>query len=73
MNIQPRSPVVPGPQEAVGVTERDVLVSVGWRVEGASASLRAVPHLLRGHADWPHPDVRYAVLLAPARRSPGTA
>ena len=70
MNVQPSSPIVPGPQEAVVVPERDVVVAVGWRVEGASAGLRAVPYLLRGHPDWPHPDVRYAVPLTPAWRTP---
>ena len=32
MHTQPSSPVVPGPQEVVGVAERDAVLSVGWRV-----------------------------------------
>jgi hypothetical protein len=70
MHTQPSSPVVPGPQEVVVVAERDAVVAVGWRVEGATASLRAVPYLLRGHPDWLLPDVRYAVPLTPAWRTP---
>jgi hypothetical protein len=69
MSLQPSSPLVPGPQE-VGVAERDAVVAVGWRVAGATAALRAVPYLLRGHPDWLHPDVRYAVPLTPAWRTP---
>ena len=71
MRSQPSSSVVPSPQEAVGVVERDVVVSVGWRVEG-DAPLRAVPYLVRGHLDWLEPDVRYAVSLTPAWRMHGT-
>ena len=70
MHTQPSSPVVPGPQEAAGIAERDAVVAVGWRVEGASAGLRAVPHRLRGHPDWLLPAVRYAVPLTPAWRTP---
>ncbi len=70
MNTQPSSPLVPGPQEVVVVAERDSVVAVGWRIEGATASLRAVPYLLRGRPDWLHPDVRYAVPLTPAWRTP---
>ena len=70
MHTLPGSPVVPGPQEAADRAERDAVVAVGWRVEGASADLRAVPYLLRGHPDWLHPDVRYAVPLTPAWRTP---
>ena len=70
MHTRPSSPVVPGPQEAAGIAERDAVVAVGWRVEGASAALHAVPYLLLGHPDWPHPDVRYAVPLTPAWRTP---
>ena len=46
------------------------MVAVGWRVEGDTAGLRAVPYLLRGHPDWLLPDVRYAVPLTPAWRTP---
>ena len=70
MHTQPSSPVVPGPQEVVGVAERDAVASVGWRVEGDTASLRAVPYFLRGQPDWLLPDVRYAVPLTPAWRTP---
>ena len=70
MNAQPSSPVVPSPQEVLAVPERDVVVAVGWRVAGATAGLRAVPYLLRGHPDWLLPDVRYAVPLTPAWRTP---
>ena len=70
MNTQPSSPIVPGPQGVVGVAERDAVVAVGWRVEGATASLRAVPYVLLGHPDWLLPDVRYAVPLTPAWRTP---
>ena len=73
MSAQPTSPVAPGPQEAASVAERDVLVSVGWRVEGEPASLRAVPYHVRGHLDWLLPEVRYAVPLTPAWRTPCTA
>lgn len=70
MHTQPSSPVVPAPQAVAGVAERDAVVAVGWRVEGNTAALRAAPYLLRGHPDWPHPDVRYAVPLTPAWRTP---
>ena len=70
MSSQPSSPIVPGPPETAGVAERDAVVWVGWRVEGASTSPRAVPYLVRGHPDWLDADVRYAVLLAPAWRTP---
>ena len=72
MSSQPSSPTEPGPPEAAGVPERDAVVSVGWRVEGTSAALRAVPYLLRGHPDWLHPDVRYAVPLTPVWHRTGT-
>ena len=72
MSSSPSSPVVPGPQEAAGVTERDAVVWVGWRVERASASLRTVPYLVRGHLGWLEPDVRYAVLLTPTWRTQST-
>ncbi len=70
MSVQPSSPVVPSPHESPGGAERDAVVVVGWRVEGPVASLRAVPYLVRGHPDWLDADVRYAVLLAPAWRTP---
>ena len=70
MHTQPSSPVVPGPQAVVGVAERDAVVAVGWRVEGDTAGLRAVPYVLRGHPDWLLPEVRYAVPLTPAWRTP---
>ena len=70
MRSQPSSPVVPGTQEATGGAERDAVVGVGWRVEGASASRRAVPYLERGHPGWLAADARYAVPLTPALRSP---
>ena len=70
MSSQPGSPVVPDPRERAGVAARDVVVSVGWRVEGDTAGLRAVPYVLRGHPDWLLPDVRYAVPLTPAWRTP---
>ena len=73
MSSQAADPVAPTPPPSAVVAERDVLMSVGWRVEGASPALRAVPYLVRGHPDWQEADVRYAVLLAPAWRSPGTA
>ena len=73
MSSQPSSPVVPDTQEGPGIAERDVVVWVGWRVEGTSAALRAVPYLVRGHPDWLDADVRYAVLLTPPWRTPGTA
>ena len=41
MSSQPSSPVVPGSQEAAGVAERDAVVWVAWRIEGAAAVLRA--------------------------------
>ena len=63
------SPIVPDLHETAGVAERDAVVVVGWRVEGATASLRAVPYLVRGHPDWLDAEVRYAVLLAPAWRT----
>ncbi len=66
MSSQPGGPVVPDPRPSVGVAERDVVVSVGWRVEGAVAELRAVPYLVRGRPGWLLPDVRYAVPLTPA-------
>ena len=72
MSSQPSSPVVPSPQEAAGVVERDVVVSVGWRVEG-NTTLRAVPYLVRGHPVWLDADVRYAVSLTPAWRVPSAA
>ena len=64
------SPVAPGTQAAAGVSERDVVVWVGWRVEGDTASLRAVPYLVRAHPAWLDADVRYAVVLTPAWRTP---
>ena len=70
MSSQPSSPVAPDLPPSAGVAERDTVVSVGWRVEGGTAGLRAVPYLLRGHPDWLHPDVRYAVPLTPAWRTP---
>ncbi len=70
MKSQPSSLVAPTPPPSAVVTERDVLVSVGWHVEGDYAALRAVPYLVRGHPDWLEPDVRYVVLLAPAWREP---
>ena len=73
MSSQASSPVAPDLPPSAGVAERDAVVAVGWRVEGATVGLRAVPYLLRGHPDWLLPDVRYAVLLTPAWRSPGTA
>ena len=69
MNTQPSSPVVRDSQAVASVVERDAVVSVGWRVE-AAAGLRAVPYVLRGHPDWLLPDVRYAVPLTPAWRTP---
>ena len=73
MSSLPSSQVVPSPQEAAGVTERDAVVWVGWRVDQASAALHAVPYLVRGRLDWLEPDVRYAVLLTPAWHTPGAA
>ena len=70
MRAQPSSPMAPDLPPSAGVAERDVLVAVGWRVEGDTASLRAVPYLVRGHPDWLLPDVRYAVPLTPAWRAP---
>ena len=70
MHTQPSSPVVPAPQAVAGVAERDAVVAVGWCVEGDTAGLRAVPYVLRGHPDWLLPDVRYAVPLTPAWRTP---
>ena len=70
MSSQSTSPVAPNPPPSAVVAGRDVVVSVGWRVEGNTAGLRAVPYLLRGHPDWLLPDVRYAVPLAPAWRAP---
>ena len=69
MSSSPSIPVVPGPQEAAGVTERDAVVWVGWRIEHTSAARRAVPYLVRGHPARPDADVRYAVLLTPAWRT----
>ncbi len=70
MSSQPTSPVAPNPPPSAVVAERDVVVSVGWRVEGDTAGLRAVRYFLRGHPDWLLPDVRYAVPLTPAWRTP---
>ena len=69
MSSQPSSPAAPDPQEPAAIVERDAVVAVGWRVERTSADLRAVPYLVRGHADWLDADVRYAVLLTPAWRT----
>ena len=70
MSSQPTSAVAPNAPPSAVVAERDVLVSVGWRVEGDTAGLRAVPYLVQGHPDWLLPDVRYAVPLTPAWRTP---
>jgi hypothetical protein len=70
MRYQPSSPIVPGPHPPAGLAERDVLVAVGWRIEGAAASLRAVPYHVRGHVDWLQPDLRYVVPLTPAWHTP---
>ena len=70
MSSQPSIPVAPDPRPSAGATERDRLVSVGWRVDGHAAGLRAVPYLMRGHPDWLLPDVRYAVPLTPAWHTP---
>jgi hypothetical protein len=72
MSSQPTSPVAPNPPPSAAVAERELLVSVGWRVDG-DAGLRAVPYLVRGHLDWLLPEVRYAVPLTPAWRTPCTA
>ena len=69
MSSQASSPVAPDLPPSAGVAERDAVVAVGWRVEG-DAALRAVPYFLRGHPDWLLPDVRYAVPLTPAWRTP---
>ena len=70
MRAQPSSPVAPDLPPSAGVAERDVLVAVGWRVEGDTAGLRAVPYRVRRPLDWLLPDVRYAVPLAPVWRTP---
>ena len=62
MRSQPSTPAAPAPQVSAGVAARAAVAGVGWRVEGPSAALRAVPDLVRGHLV----EVRYAVLLAPA-------
>jgi hypothetical protein len=72
MSSQPSSPLPPDLRPSAGVAERDVLVSVGWRVAG-DASLHAVPYRVRRHPDWLLPEVRYAVPLRPAWHKPGTA
>jgi hypothetical protein len=70
MRTQPSSPAVPDPHATAGLAGREALVSVGWRVEGDAAALRAVPYLVRGHLDWLHPDVRYAVPRTPTWHKP---